>query len=32
MDIILASKSPRRRALLEQMGVRDFRIVTPDID
>ena len=32
MDIILASKSPRRRALLEQMGVRDFRIITPDID
>ena len=32
MDIILASKSPRRRALLEQMGVRDFRIVAPDID
>ena len=32
MDIILASKSPRRRALLEQMGVRDVRIVTPDID
>ena len=32
MDIILASKSPRSRALLEQMGVRDFRIVTPDID
>lgn len=32
MDIILASKSPRRRALLEQMGVRDFRIVSPDID
>ena len=32
MDIILASKSPRRRALLEQMGVKDFRILTPDID
>ena len=32
MEIILASKSPRRRALLEQMGVRDFRVVTPDID
>lgn len=32
MNIILASKSPRRRALLEQMGVRNFRIVTPDID
>ena len=32
MDIILASKSPRRRALLEHMGVKDFRILTPDID
>ena len=32
MDIILASKSPRRRARREQMGVRDFRILTPDID
>ena len=32
MDIILASKSPRRRALLEQMGVRNFRVITPDID
>ena len=32
MDIILASKSPRRRALLEQMGIRGFRIVAPDID
>ena len=32
MDIILASQSPRRRELLERMGVGDFRIVTPDID
>ena len=32
MDIILASQSPRRRELLERMGVVDFRIVTPDID
>ncbi|WP_130869876.1 Maf family protein [Intestinimonas massiliensis (ex Afouda et al. 2020)] len=32
MDIILASQSPRRRELLERMGVRDFRIVTPNID
>ena len=31
-DIILASQSPRRRELLERMGVGDFRIVTPDID
>ena len=32
MELILASKSPRRRALLEQMGVADFRVITPDID
>lgn len=32
MDIILASQSPRRRELLERMGVRDFRVVTPNID
>ena len=32
MDIILASGSPRRRELLERMGLRDFRVVTPDID
>lgn len=32
MELILASKSPRRRALLEQMGLTDFRIVVPDID
>ena len=32
MDIILASQSPRRREILERMGVRDFRVVTPDID
>ncbi|MBM6927416.1 Maf family protein [Pseudoflavonifractor phocaeensis] len=32
MELILASKSPRRRALLEQMGLRSFKIVTPDID
>ena len=31
MDIILASQSPRRRELLEHMGV-EFRVVTPDID
>ena len=28
----MASKSPRRRALREQRGVRDFRTVPPDID
>ena len=32
MHIILASKSPRRRELLERMGVRQFGIVAPDID
>ena len=32
MELILASKSPRRRALLEQMGLRSFKIIPPDID
>lgn len=32
MDIILASQSPRRRMLLEQMGVKGFQIVSPEID
>ena len=32
MDIILASQSPRRRELLERMGIEHFRVVTPDID
>ena len=31
MDIILASQSPRRRELLERMGL-PFRTITPDID
>ena len=31
MDIILASQSPRRRELLERMGL-PFRIITHDID
>ncbi|GAB4529893.1 MAG: Maf-like protein [Amphiplicatus sp.] len=30
--LILASASPRRRALLEQIGVRPARVVAPDID
>ena len=30
MGIVLASRSPRRRQLLEQMGLRDFRIVCSD--
>lgn len=32
MEIILASGSPRRRELLERMGVRDFTVVTSDVD
>ena len=32
MDIILASGSPRRRELLEQMGIKNYRIVIPDVD
>lgn len=31
MNIILASKSPRRRELLAQMGL-EFQIIVPDID
>lgn len=31
MDIILASKSPRRREILENLGV-DFKIITADTD
>lgn len=27
MEMILASASPRRKALLEQMGIKDFRVV-----
>ena len=29
---ILASQSPRRRELLQQIGVKDFRILVPDAD
>lgn len=32
MDMILASNSPRRRELLGQMGLKDFKIVAPDVD
>lgn len=32
MNIILASASPRRRELLERMGVTDFRIMVSDAD
>ena len=31
MDIILASQSPRRRELLERMGLAGFRVVSPDV-
>lgn len=30
-EIILASASPRRKMLLEQVGL-DFRVITPDVD
>lgn len=32
MNIILASGSPRRRELLERMGIEDFEIITSDAD
>ena len=32
MDIILASQSPRRKELLGQMGLKGFRIISPDVD
>ena len=32
MDIILASKSPRRRELLGRMGLKGFKIVSPNVD
>ena len=32
MELILASGSPRRRELLERMGLREFRIVVPQTD
>lgn len=32
MEIILASGSPRRRELLERMGVREFTVISPDAD
>ena len=32
MDIILASHSPRRRELLERMGVERFEVCSPDVD
>lgn len=32
MDIILASQSPRRKELLTQIGIRGFKVVSPDVD
>jgi len=32
MSIILASQSPRRRALLHQIGIRDFRVLPAEAD
>lgn len=32
VSIILASNSPRRRELLGQMGVRDFKVSAPNVD
>lgn len=32
MEIILASRSPRRRELLNQIGLKGFRVAAPDVD
>lgn len=32
MKIILASKSPRRKELLERMGIQDFETISPNVD
>ncbi len=32
MDIILASSSPRRRELVEQIGLKDYRVLSPDVN
>ena len=32
MDMILASQSPRRRELLERMGLKNFRVLVSDAD
>ena len=32
MNIILASQSPRRRELLEQVGITGFQVISPDVD
>ncbi len=32
MEIILASSSPRRKELLAQIGIKDYRILSPNVD
>lgn len=32
MNIILASQSPRRKELLERIGIHNFHIIAPDVD
>ena len=32
MNIILASRSPRRQELLRRVGIEDFRILVPEVD
>lgn len=32
MNIILASQSPRRRELLERVGLKEFQVISPDVD
>ncbi len=32
MNMILASQSPRRRELMERMGLKGFKTISPDID
>ena len=32
MNIILASQSPRRKELLERMGIQDFETISPNVD
>ena len=32
MNIILASNSPRRRELLERIGIKDFTVAAPNVD
>ena len=32
MDIILASTSPRRKELLSQIGLKDYRVMSPEVE